>query len=328
MDAPMDFPDVTVSVAIPAYNAAATLNETVLSVRRQTHSNLEIFIVDDGSKDNTAFLAQAHAGADPRVTVIRKANGGVSSARNAALARATGAFFASVDADDLWHPEKIARQLEVMEKGGPDVLLSYTWFFYIDENNRILSTAEPSEDGDVIERMCRGNLVGNASSPLMRTAPLRSIGGWDEELRKGNEDYNTYFRLAEIGRFAVVRDYMLGYRQIPGNMSSNAAKMLASYDQVVARFAFRHPEHAAQLAAGRSNLIAYLFDKALLNLAWRAALFLFWQALVSDKVGARRLLLNAPLVASRIILPLSVRARLQRAVTNVPMKGELYPPGR
>jgi glycosyltransferase involved in cell wall biosynthesis len=319
----MDVSGVTVSVAIPAYNAAATLDETVWSVRRQTHANLEIFVVDDGSRDNTAALAQRHAEEDPRVTVIRKENGGVSSARNAALARAGGTFFASVDADDLWHPDKIRRQLEAMHDGGPDVVLSYTWFAYIDGNSRILATAQPNEDGDVIPRMCRGNVVGNASSPLMRTHVLRAIGGWDQDMRQGNEDYNTYFRLAELGRFAVVRDYLLGYRQTAGNMSSNAVRMLASYDHVVARYAPNHPEYAAQFAAGRRDLIAYLFDKAILNLGWRPALFLLRQALASDRAGALKLLLHAPLIASRILLPLSARAWLQHGT----MKGAQYPVG-
>jgi glycosyltransferase involved in cell wall biosynthesis len=319
-----DFCNVRVSVAIPAYNAALTLDETAFSVRRQSHTNLEIFIVDDGSTDDTAAVALQHANADPRVKVIRKANGGVSSARNAALADATGTFFASVDADDLWHWQKITRQIEVMELGGSEVVLSYTWFVYIDKNSCVLSTAEPTEDGDVIVRMCRGNLVGNASSPLMRLAALRSIGGWDEELREGNEDYNTYFGLAEIGRFAVVREHMLGYRQTPTNMSSNAVKMLASYDRVAGRFALRHPEHAAHFAAGRRDLIAYLFDKAILYRSWRAAEILFRQAFADDKVAAAKLLLDAPKIASRVMLPLAFRARLQHAVIGAPRKGDRY----
>jgi len=84
--------DTLVSVGIPAYNAEATLDETILSVRRQSHANLQIFVVDDGSTDATAAVAQRHANQDPRVTVIRKQNGGVASARNAALERARGVY--------------------------------------------------------------------------------------------------------------------------------------------------------------------------------------------------------------------------------------------
>jgi glycosyltransferase involved in cell wall biosynthesis len=299
-----------VTVAIPAYNAAATLDETLLSVRRQSYPELEIFVVDDGSTDATTAIAQRHAAIDARVTLVRKANGGVSAARNEVLDRATGALFATVDADDLWHPDKIAYQIQAMRDRSGCVVLNYTWFAYIDTKDRILSTAEPCEEGNVVSRMCRGNLIGNGSSPITFTRILREIGGWDVSLRGGNEDYKTFFLLAERGSFSVVRSYMVGYRQIRDSRSSKAQRMLSSYDQVVDEFAPRYPEHADQFAAGRREMIAYLFDKAVLNRNWRAAAYLLRETLAHDKAEARAMLLNVPLIAGRIVLPLALRARL------------------
>jgi glycosyltransferase involved in cell wall biosynthesis len=299
-----------VTVAIPAYNAAATLDETLASVRRQSYPELEIFVVDDGSTDATAAIAQRHAAIDARVTLVRKANGGVSAARNEILDRATGALFATVDADDLWHPDKIAYQIEAMRNRSGCVVLNYTWFAYIDAKNRILSTAEPCEEGHVVSRMCRGNLIGNGSSPIMLTRILREVGGWDVSLRGGNEDYKTFFLLAERGNFSVVRSYMVGYRQTRDNRSSKTQRMLSSYDQVVDEFAPRYPEHADQFSAGRREMIAYLFDKAVLNRNWRAAVYLLRETLAHDKAEARAMLLNVPRIAGRIVLPLALRARL------------------
>jgi glycosyltransferase involved in cell wall biosynthesis len=299
-----------VTVAIPAYNAAATLDETLASVRRQSYPELEIFVVDDGSTDATAAIVRRHAEVDARVTLIMTANGGVSAARNEVLDRATGALFATVDADDLWHPDKVACQIECMRDRSGCVVLNYTWFAYIDAKGRILSTAEPSEEGDVVPRMCRGNLIGNGSSPIMLTRILREVGGWDVSLRGGNEDYKTFFSLAERGNFSVVRSYMVGYRQTRDSRSSKTQRMLSSYDQVVDEFAPRYPEHADQFSAGRRELIAYLFDKAILNRNWRAAAYLLRETLKHDKAEARAMLLNVPLVASRIVLPLALRARL------------------
>lgn len=323
-----DIPDL-VTVAIPAYNAQSTLDETLLSVRRQSHRQLEILVVDDGSKDATAEVAQRHADVDARVTVIHKQNGGVSTARNAALERATAPLLACVDADDVWHPEKIAAQIASLRKGGPNVLLSYTWFAYVDEASRILATAEPNEEGNVVSRMCRGNLVGNGSSPMMRTDALREVGGWDANPAiDGNEDYKIYFALAERGEFVVVRSHLLGYRQSRENKSSRAPKMLASYDRVVSEFRPRHPEHAAQFSAGRSEMISYLFDKAVLNQRWEAAAYLLHQARRHDSATFLKLLLNTPLIASRIILPVQARALLRRTGVGGRLKAKLFPVDR
>lgn len=126
-----------ITVAIPAYNAAATLDETLLSVRQQSYPELEIFVIDDGSTDATAAIAQRHAAVDRRVSLVRKSNGGVSAARNEALDRATGALFATIDADDLWHPDKIAYQMQSMRDRSSGVVLNYTWYAYIDAKGRI-----------------------------------------------------------------------------------------------------------------------------------------------------------------------------------------------
>jgi glycosyltransferase involved in cell wall biosynthesis len=313
-----------VTVAIPAYNAAATLDETLLSVRRQSYPELEILVIDDGSTDTTAAIANRHAAADARVTVVRKTNGGVSAARNEALDRATGALFATVDADDLWHPDKIACQIESMRNRSGGVVLNYTWFVYIDAKGRVLSAAEPSEEGCVVARMCRGNLIGNGSSPIMLTRTLRDVGGWDVSLRSGNEDYKTFFLLAERGNFSVVRSYLLGYRQGPENRSSKSRRMLSTYDQVVAEFAHRYSEHADQFSAGRREMIAYLFDKAVLNWNWRAAAYLLRETMQHDKAEAQKLLLSIPLVAGRIVLPLALRARLRASRPGSPLRSRPF----
>src|ERR1700742_3676970 len=106
-------PDL-VTVVIPAFNAAATIDETMASARAQSHGNLEIVVVDDGSTDATARLVQAHAERDSRVRLIRQANGGVSVARNTGLHQARGALLATLEADDLWRPPKLVKQLAAM----------------------------------------------------------------------------------------------------------------------------------------------------------------------------------------------------------------------
>jgi glycosyltransferase involved in cell wall biosynthesis len=300
-----------VTVAIPAYNSAATLDQTLLSVRSQSYRDLEIIIVDDGSSDGTYEIARHHAQVDPRIILISQPNGGVSTARNAALARATGELFFPIDADDLWHRDMISQQIRSIRNGRTNTVLSYTWYFYVDENNQVLSAAERIEEGNVIGRMVRGNLVGTGSSAIMLTKVLRDVGGWDPKLRHGNEDYKTFFLMAERGDFTVVRSHLLGYRQTRGSRSSNAWRMLSSYDEVLAEFRPRYPEYAAEFSRGRAELIAYFFDKAVLDRRWKAAAYLIREAWQQSRADAWVMLRRCPLIVGRMILPLNIRVLLR-----------------
>jgi hypothetical protein len=206
----------------------------------------------------------------------------------------------------------IMRQLQSLREGVGTAVLSYTWFAYIDSEGRVLSTAEPSDEGNVIARMCRGNLVGNGSSAAMLTSVLRDVGGWDPARRIiGNEDYKTFFQMAERGNFAVVRAHLLGYRQTTTNLSSKARQMLTGYDLVVGEFRPRYPQHAGQFAAGRAELIAYLFDRAALNGKWDSVAYLAREAWAQSRSAALAMALRSLLVTSRKFLPLEMRALLQ-----------------
>src|SRR6185436_16193158 len=129
-----------VSVVVPARNAAKTIHETLHSISRQTYRALEIIVVDDGSTDETAAIAQRHSLDDPRFRVISKPNGGVASARNEGIRVTTGEFVAFIDADDLWHPTKIGKQMEALLSGGPDMALVYSPFRVIDAGGRVVSS--------------------------------------------------------------------------------------------------------------------------------------------------------------------------------------------
>ena len=108
-----------VSVIIPAFNAGESLRETLESAARQSWQHLEIIIVDDGSTDQTARIAADFCAADERAKLISQSNHGVSAARNRGIAETRGAWIAPLDADDLWHPEKVERQLAAA-RANPD----------------------------------------------------------------------------------------------------------------------------------------------------------------------------------------------------------------
>jgi glycosyltransferase involved in cell wall biosynthesis len=265
-----------VTAIVPAYNAEATLDETLRSVRAQTYRALEILVVDDGSRDGTPAIALAHAAADPRVRLIRQDNAGVAAARNRGIEEARGTLIAPVDADDLWAPAKIERQVAALRRGGPRVALVYTWSALIDRESRIVGFGSRElEEGDVLARMCRGNLVGNGSAALMRRDAVLEAGGFDPTLRarraQGCEDLLLYCRISARHPFAVVPDFLTGYRQSHETMSSDVVQMMRSWRLVAAELHNRHPELRADIETGEVSAARWLFGRALWKRDLRAA---------------------------------------------------------
>ena len=110
-----------VSVIIPAFNAADTIVRAIDSVRSQNTPSLEIIVIDDGSVDDTVNVVRSCIRAGENIQLIKMPkNSGVSAARNAGIKVARGKFLAFLDADDIWLPEKLRKQIEVMEQGSAD----------------------------------------------------------------------------------------------------------------------------------------------------------------------------------------------------------------
>ena len=111
-----------VSVVMPAYNAAATLEASMRSVLEQSHAQLELVVIDDCSSDDSLAIAQRIAARDSRVLVLRLGvNAGVAAARNAGIQAGVGDWIAFLDSDDRWHPDKLRAQLEHMQRTGARV---------------------------------------------------------------------------------------------------------------------------------------------------------------------------------------------------------------
>ncbi|WP_161495003.1 glycosyltransferase family A protein [Caulobacter sp. BP25] len=255
-----------VSVVIPAYNAASTLDRTLKSVCDQTYAALEILVVDDGSQDETAQIAHRWAARDGRVRLLTQPNSGVAAARNLGVAEAKGDLIAPVDADDLWAPEKIEKQLAALE-ALPEAALAYCWFALIDAHDKpIRGNSTPTYSGDVLRHICRGNFIGNGSAPLIRKAAILEAGGYDSSLRaqraQGCEDYLLYYRIARSHPFACVPEVLLGYRQTPDNMSGDVLQMLRSWDLVREEMLRESGSQKRDIKAADASLKIWLFARA------------------------------------------------------------------
>lgn len=240
-------PGPLVSAIIPAYNAERTLAETLASVAAQTYAALEILIVDDGSTDSTAAIAQAFCASDARARLIRQPNSGVAMARNAAIAQCAGAFVAPIDADDLWHPDYLSLLVAKAMATRPTPGFVYAWHRRIDEVGDIIhSGLADSAEGSALQRMGFRNLVGNGSASLISRAAWAEAGGYDPRLRaegaEGTEDILLLLAIAARHPIASVPAFLVGYRSRPASLSEDGARMFESKRRTLRIYAERFPD--------------------------------------------------------------------------------------
>jgi len=190
-----------VSVIIPAYNAETFIERTLNSVLTQTYTNIEVLVVDDGSQDRTGQILESIADNDRRVRLFTQKNAGVAAARNLAIEQSTGDYIAPIDADDIWYPQKLQKQVQCMLSKGPAVGLVYAWQVRIDEDDRILGPVDiqsyedfSSAEGNVLPALVYCNFLGSASTPLIRRSCLQQVGGYNTLLKsldaQGCEDWD------------------------------------------------------------------------------------------------------------------------------------------
>ncbi len=227
-----------VSIIIPAYNAAETIVSTLCSVTAQTYPHIEIIVVDDGSRDDTASIVRQLGSADPRIRLITQPNAGVAAARNAGIEQASGEFVAPIDADDLWHPTKIEKQMQVMLGGGDDLGFVYCFCRLIDAQDKVICSQYPVTcRGRALHRHLFTNFVGNGSALLTRKSVVLRAGGYDTNLRQrgaeGCEDLLLQLKVAREYSVDLVPEYLVGYRVTPSSMSQNDQRMLRSWMQVM-----------------------------------------------------------------------------------------------
>ncbi|KAA9013037.1 glycosyltransferase family 2 protein [Sphingobium limneticum] len=222
-----------ISIIIPAFNAEQTIARTLASAQQQGGVEFEIIVVDDGSSDRTADIVAQIADRDRRIILLTQSNGGVARARNLALDQARGDLIAPLDADDLWHPEKLLRQTRCLEEQSRDVGLVYNWFRRIDQDDMVIpGSPRPMVEGQVFHRHLAWNFISNGSTPLIRREHLGSLA-YEPFLRdeglQGCEDYLLQLQLARRARFACVPAFLTGYRRTPGAMSSHVERMIRSH---------------------------------------------------------------------------------------------------
>ncbi|NNU64825.1 MULTISPECIES: glycosyltransferase family 2 protein [Rhizobium] len=241
------FTQPLVSVVIPAFNASRYIERTLRSAGCQTYRNLEIIVVNDGSTDDTARVVEQVALADSRIRLLSTPNRGVAAARNTGIREATGRFVAFLDADDLWHHTKIEKQVNALNRLNPQWAAVYVLHYIINSDDEILRSCRPDvARGYIFARHLTFKYVGNGSALLVRRDVALEIGGFDSSYAAagigGCEDLDFELRLAARYQIEVIPERLVGYRQYPGNMSSNHLQMGRGALEVIRRSLAANPQ--------------------------------------------------------------------------------------
>ena len=182
---------VTVTVIIPTFNRAKLLRRALDSVFAQkTDATMEVIVVDDGSTDDTERILSHDY---PQVSVIKQDNQGVSAARNAGINAARGSWIALLDSDDVWHPNKMRRQLEALA-ATPEYLVCHTDEIWIRRGIRVNYMRKHKKRGGNIFRHCLPRCVISPSSVVIHRQVFHELGLFDESL-PACEDYDLWLRL-------------------------------------------------------------------------------------------------------------------------------------
>jgi glycosyltransferase involved in cell wall biosynthesis len=221
-----------VSAVIAGYDCASFIEPTLRSVLEQTHESMEVIFVDDGSTDGTRQVVERVA---PSATYVRPPHGGVSAARNAGIEAARGQFVAILDHDDLWAPDKIERQVALLEEH-PDLGLVFTRARVTGDPWHPPIIPPPGGDWEAVFRdgiAVRDPAETYAKLILHNFVPLSSIlcrrtavptDGFRTHLRLA-EDHDFLLRVSELRRFAYVEDPLTTYTIRPGRATERMADL-------------------------------------------------------------------------------------------------------
>lgn len=235
-----------VTVVVPCYNQAHYLADALGSILAQTFRDWECIVVNDGSQDNTIDVVRTWVERDSRFRYIEKANGGLSSARNAGIMAARGDFLQFLDADDLLEVEKLAWQIQTLNDN-PHTAIVYSDVRYFSEDapqESRFSLFDPDEPWvepawldprPFFEKLLEDNMMA-VNCPMLRRSVINRVGLFDEKMH-ALEDWHYWLRCAAKGvafQFAQAPNTLALVRIHPASMSQNRARMRhARYEKAV-----------------------------------------------------------------------------------------------
>jgi len=233
-----------VSVIMPSCNSAAFIGESILSVLQQTHQQLELIVVDDGSEDNTLAVIQSFVKQDERIRVIerQRCSGGPATPRNLGLQVANGDYLAFIDSDDLWHPKKLELQLSALRNEGLDFLSSLHIPFKSSANLANIKLASKlTLLSQSHKRLIKKNSV-ITSSAFMRKTVFAGIEFQQHKEYVGVEDYLAWLHVHQNNKLksAILQSPLVLYRLREDSISSSKLVMAKKIFYLLSHYKYRN----------------------------------------------------------------------------------------
>jgi GT2 family glycosyltransferase len=245
-----------ISAIITAYNCEAYIGDAIKSVLAQTRQPDEIVVVDDGSTDGTAAIVRSYAAAGVRY--VWQENGGPGAARNRGIAETSGALVCFLDGDDLWLPEKTARQ-EALLAANPQtgMVTCDRWTWNVIHNKRRFDRYGVAPGRSLRREILVRNVIGNPSMVMIRRSVLDAVGGFDPAIRWA-EDWEMWIRVAARAEIRVVPVPLMIYRSHTSGLShTNLWARFGGQRRIAARaIGLYAPAHARPLLLLRSWSVA------------------------------------------------------------------------
>lgn len=221
-----------ISVVIPCYNDGAYLPETVTRLRQQTFTDYEIIIVNDGSTDEQT-LQVLHDLSQQNITVLHKQNGRMSSARNHGVKYAKGEYIAALDADDYFHPTFFEKAIQVLQKE-PNTAVVTSYIQLFGEFRKLSRPRGGDENNFLFSNQC-------PACAMVRKSCWDAVGGYDEAMVNGYEDWEFYIRITQRGwTVHVIPEKLFFYRQTKKSTHKNYT--LTNRPQLVSYIVDKHSE--------------------------------------------------------------------------------------
>jgi glycosyltransferase involved in cell wall biosynthesis len=214
-----------VSVIIPTHNRADLLRQALDSVLRQSFDDLEVIIIDDASNDDTPTAVARQN--DVRLRYFRNPeNRGEAASRNAGIAHASGEYIAFLDDDDTWLPQKLERQMRLLDRCPVKVGAVYCGYYRVDmESGATMATTLPERRGAIYADLREQNWVGSPSTVVLRRECFDKVGLFDEQLEFG-VDYDMWIRISRFYHVECVPEPLVRYSVHPDRLSADAETIL------------------------------------------------------------------------------------------------------
>lgn len=218
-----------ITVVIPVHNREQLIRRAIISALSQTLPVDEIIVVDDASTDGTTEVVHELSKSNNNLTLIAlKENVGASRARNIAIEAAKGDLVAFLDSDDVWHVDKLSKQVNEIRKH-KDVVAVFCGIVAITPDAKVRHHIVPKPTV-TLDDLCHSNLLMTMSCALILKSALVKIGGFDEALPTC-EDWDLFIRLADIGKISVVQEALVEQFMHQGHrLSRDARRVLMGHD--------------------------------------------------------------------------------------------------